>query len=181
MLKKSVLILVCSMTISTFLSIGAANSIPDSNPVPEKICKAVSEYDALDKESLGFLKYGLDSKDVTAKLGQPEKKSKAVVWGADGLSHQTWVYKSKGIELDMVKDKTLTVDRITITAPCKYKTKRNISIGSTRDMVVNAYGKDINSTDSTKTSIVVGSTFGGIMFGIKKDRVSEIFIGAAAE
>ena len=180
MLKKSVLFLVCSMTLSTFLSAGAANSIPDnsySKQVAVKVCEKVPEPEY---ESIGPIKCGLDSNDVVAKLGQPEKKSDAMVWPTDGLEHQIWIYKSKGLQLNMVKDKNTfintSINTITVTEPCKYKTKKNIGIGSTRKEVFDAYSEEIDPSASNKGTIVAGSINGGIVFSLKNDLVSGIFI-----
>jgi len=139
-------------------------------------------FDLIEKEAIGFLRCGLDDSEVLRALGEAEEKSESVVWGADGLEHQTWCYKSKGIELDMVRDEDhQTVNQVKVSAPCKLKTARSIGIGSPRTDVLKAYGNEINEEDSSPDALVAGSVYGGVIFGIEDGRVSSIFIGAAAE
>lgn len=135
--------------------------------------------------SIGFLKLGLSSAEVVNELGDPIEKSKAVEWGADGLVHQSWYYKTYGINLDMIDyDGKTKVNSIAITAPCDYKINRGIGIGSKRKDVVEKYKDEINEGDSRNTwdnSIVVGSIYDGIIFSFENDMVSRIFVGAGAE
>src|SRR5688500_11230381 len=58
--------------------------------------------DAMDR--IGDLVLGLVDTKTLELLGQPGSKSKEVEWGADGLMHQDWEYKSKGITLNMSRD-----------------------------------------------------------------------------
>lgn len=138
---------------------------------------------SLMKETVGDLSLGIADSIVLTKLGEPEKKSAAQIWGADGMEHQRWFYPSKGIELGMVrKDDTQLVDRISLKSPCDFKTQRGIRIGSKLAEVQLAYTKEINPHDSRpEATIVAGTIYGGIIFGIKDGVVNSIFIGAAAE
>jgi hypothetical protein len=138
----------------------------------------------MQKESLGLLKYGMDEKAVTDGLGVAEEKSEAVEWGSDGLIHQSWYYKSKGIELNMVKkENKFNVFTIKISKPCEYKTKKGIGIGSTKADVQASYEKEINEAENSSdgASLVAGSIYGGVIFTFEGDAVTDIFIGAAAE
>lgn len=139
--------------------------------------------DALMKEKIGFLTLGISGDIVLKNLGEPEKKSAARIWGADGLEHHSWYYPAKGIEFDLVrKDGKLIVDRISIERPCDFKTQRGIQIGSNTAEVQAAYKSEINPHyGSPESSIVAGTVFGGIIFGIKDGRVQSIFVGASAE
>ncbi len=131
-----------------------------------------------------FLKLQAKDTEVIKNLGECTNKSKATVWGADGLLHQTWKYDAKGIELDMVKSNgQQIVGSITITTPCDYKTSKNIGIGSSKQEVTNAYKNEINNEDSAlaPSRIVIGSIYGGTIFKFENDKVSSIFVGAAAE
>jgi len=117
-------------------------------------------------------------------LGEPASKSKAVEWGADGLMHQDWIYKSKGITVNMDKSKegTQTIFSITVSSPCTFKTRKNMGIGSTYKEVMAAYEKKIDKTASDNKTITVGSVYGGIIFTFgKDDKADTFFIGAAAE
>ena len=152
----------------------ASNNLPIDTIVKEEI----------DLGGVGELRLGLGQTKLTGLLGEPNSKSKAMEWGADGLIHQDWFYRSKGITLNMDGDKSegeLTVFSITIRSPCGFKTKKNMGIGSTYKEVMAAYENDIDKSVTDKKSIMVGSVYGGILFSFKNDRVSEIFIGATAE
>jgi hypothetical protein len=138
---------------------------------------------ALMKEMVGDLSLGIEDSVVLTKLGEPDKKSAAQIWGADGMEHQRWVYQSKGIELGMIrKGSQQVVDRISLKSPCDYKTQRGIQIGSKVAEVQLAYNAEINPQGSRQeSSIVAGTIYGGIIFGTKDGVVTSIFIGAAAE
>jgi hypothetical protein len=138
---------------------------------------------ALMKESLGPISVGATDSSILKTLSEPDQKSAAKIWAADGLEHQRWVYHAKGIELDMVrKEITQTVNMIKIKDPCDYKTQRGIQIGSSDAAVQSAYKDEIYPSDGKpNSSIIAGSLYGGIIFDIKDNIVTAIFIGAAAE
>ena len=135
------------------------------------------------KETVGDFSLGIDDSVVLKKLGEPDKKSAAQIWGADGMEHQRWHYQSKGIELGMIRNGSKqVVDRISLESPCDFKTQRGIQIGSKAAEVQLAYNNEINPHSSRpESTIVAGTIFGGILFGIKDGVVNSIFIGAAAE
>ena len=140
----------------------------------------------IDIESFGDIKLGQSSADLLKVLGEPEVKSKAEEWGADGLMHQDWVWSKKGLEINMAFEKgkeatTTTVSAIMAKAPSTYKTKAGIGIGSTYEEVQAAYTRDINAEESTRDQVTVGSVYGGIIFTMKNDKVQQVFLGAAAE
>ena len=138
-------------------------------------------FDIMKNEAVGFLKIGLAAAEVLAGLGEPADKSPIRIWGADGLEHQTWRYPAKGIEFDMVnRDGAFMVNRISIARPCDYKTKQGIGIGSSAQEVRAAYTSQLNP-EHNDTKLVVGTVYGGIIFGMDGGVVSSIFIGAAAE
>lgn len=161
------------------LSGGQGNTLTDSSKNVKDIFKLMYE------ESIGFLRIGLSNVEVTNELGEPTEKSEAVEWGADGAVHQSWYYKTTGVELDMIGNSgALEVSSIKITAPCKYKTKRGIGIGSSRKDIIEAYKDEIsmeNYTGFEEPIIVAGSFYGGVIFSFENDTVSRIFIGAAGE
>ena len=138
-------------------------------------------FDIMNSEAVGFLKIGLASSEVLARLGEPADKSPIRIWGADGLEHQTWRYPAKGIELDMVnRDGAFRVNGIQIKNPCDFKTKQGIGIGSSAKEVQAAYTNQLNP-EVNGTNLVVGTVYGGIIFGVDGGVVSSLFIGAAAE
>jgi hypothetical protein len=156
-------------------------AVPDT--ANQQLPKNTNSSDA-DLVAVGDLSLGLTQSKVIELLGQPDSKGKSEEWGADGLVHQDWVYKAKGITLNMDQNINLaeqTIFSITITSPCTFKTKRKIGIGSTYKEVVAAYGKDIDDYATNKTSITIGSIYGGIMIDFKNDKATRIFVGAGAE
>jgi hypothetical protein len=119
-------------------------------------------------------------------LGQPDGKSAAVEWGADGLMHEDWTYTAKGLKLDMTSakessDGTKYVSSITANTKCIFKTTAGIGIGNSYNDVQEAYKRDIDATATDKEQITVGSIYGGIIFTFNNDKVVTVFLGAAAE
>ncbi len=135
------------------------------------------------KERVGDLSLGIDDSVVLQILGDPDKKTAAQIWGADGMEHQRWLYPSKGIELGMIRNGSKqVVDRISLKSPCDFKTQRGIQIGGKVADVQLAYKNEINPHSSRpEATIVAGTIYGGIIFGIKDGVVNSLFIGAAAE
>ncbi len=148
----------------------------------EKDYSAVG-FELLKTEGLGELTVGISTKQVETILGKPNQQSKAEVWEADGYTHQMWTYKKHGLELDMGGETANALELMGITAlkSCALKTKRNIGIGSSMNEVMSAYQKEIDKESSDTAYIVAGSMYGGLIFTLKNQKVSSIFIGAAAE
>ncbi len=142
-------------------------------------------FELMESESLGQLKLNITESLLKNKIGSPDKKSKAEVWGADGLEHSTWTYSKLGLVIDMQKEPGSKVESlvysITATAPCSFATLRGIKIGDKKETVLTAYKNEINEEMTTQESIVIGSVYGGIIIGIQNGRVQSIFIGAGAE
>jgi hypothetical protein len=88
----------------------------------------------IDIESLGEIYLGQHYNNTLNILGNPDSKSKPVEWEADGLMHEDWTWKNKGLVLNMAseinKPDSLTVFSITARNPCTFKTKAGIGIGS---------------------------------------------------
>ena len=144
-----------------------------------------AEKPSLDEDALGKLKLGQKAADVTALLGKPESMGKDTEWGATGEWVQEWQFKKQGLTINMAsttKGGAKTVLTITGIAPCKLSTARGIHLGSTIAQVTKAYG-DVQDKEQSKPgqSFVAGSLFGGVIFTFESGKVSEIFIGAAAE
>ena len=143
------------------------------------------EEDFAAKDSLGKLKLGLSADEVIKTLGKPASKGKDVEWEAIGEFVQEWKFPDQGINLNMTSAKkggAKKVLMITATAPSKLATARGITIGSPEAAVKKAYGsvRDEEQSVAGKT-FVAGSVYGGVIFQFKDGKVSEIFIGAAAE
>lgn len=147
----------------------------------------------LDDESIGPLREGMTASEVVDLLGQPSEKGEIFEEGATGLWVQEWKHPDKGVFLFMrapTERGAQTVGAITVKAPNEYATKRGIAVGSTRAAVEKAYG-DVQDQDrvfdsggepdADASTFVAGSIFGGIIFSFEAGKVSEIFMGAAAE
>ncbi|OQB16018.1 MAG: hypothetical protein BWY15_00145 [Firmicutes bacterium ADurb.Bin193] len=159
------------------------NQITDSGKPAPKDYSEIG-FELMNSESIGALKIGLSDNDVIKALGEPEEKSEMEIWGADGENHQTWNYKSKGIQLDMIGDlKNQVINSMSIKSPCDFKTKRGIGIGSSRTDVSAAYKNEINNDDPSvnQSVLIAGSVYGGIIFSFENGTLTTIFIGAAAE
>lgn len=139
----------------------------------------------IDIESFGDIKLGQPATALIKVLGEPDNKTKAIEWEADGLMHEDWSWKSKGLIINLSSEfndaSTLQIFSIKAKAPCTFKTKANIGIGSSYAEVQEAYKKDINAQESNKEQVTVGSIYGGIIFIFRNDKVESIFLGAAAE
>jgi hypothetical protein len=136
-------------------------------------------------ESFGKLSFGQKAESVTALFGKPESKGKDTLWEATGEWVQEWRYTAQGLRLNMASDKksgAKTVATITATAPCPLATARGIRVGSSMAEVTKAYKnvQDKEMSDPGK-SFVAGSVYGGVIFSFKEGKVSQIFVGAAAE
>ncbi len=137
------------------------------------------------KDAFGELTDGLADKDVLAKLGEPKNKDGRMEEGATGDIIQQWYYPDQGITLTM-RSQTMTsaqsVGGMTIKAPCAFKTKLGIGIGSTRADVLATYGafKD-PEFPAGPDQFIAGSVYGGVFFDFSKDKVVSMFMGAGAE
>jgi len=137
------------------------------------------------KDAFGELESGLADKAVLAKFGEPESKDGREEEGATGDIVELWHYPKQGVVLTMVSQ-TMTsaqsVSGITISAPCAFKTKLGIGVGSTRADVSAAYGafKDPEFPAGPE-QFIAGSVYGGMFFDFTKDEVVSMFMGVGAE
>lgn len=140
-------------------------------------------FELMGKETLNELRIGLTKIEIEEILGVAPEISTDELWEADGQYHQTYFFKNQGIELDMIgdNDKLKKVNMITITHPCNFKTSKNIAIGSKLKDLQIAYVDYFNKEFSDNETFVAGSIYGGVIFSLKNDKVTSIFIGAAAE
>ncbi|HEX9060384.1 MAG TPA: hypothetical protein VF941_09410 [Clostridia bacterium] len=81
------------------------------------------------------------------------------------------------------KGKGQSLNMINARYPCGLKTKQCIGIGSTKEEVISAYKNLINQEEFNRDNnrIVIGTVYGGIIFSFDNNKVSKVFIGAAAE
>jgi hypothetical protein len=153
-----------------------------------QIINSVKDYlklgtELMHQEKLDQLSLGLSAEGLSQILGNPSEESTPTLWGADGLTHKTIKYSKEGVELDLVQkaDSSYSVNMITITAPCKFKTLKGIGIDSDAQSIKSAYSDYIDIKELSESQIVAGSIYGGIVFRLENQKVKSIFIGASAE
>lgn len=136
-------------------------------------------------EPFGKLALGQSAESLRKVLGEPEGKGKDTMWEAIGEWVQDWKFPKQGLTIAMSSEKkggTKTVFSITADTGCSLLTARGIKIGSPEDAVWKAYAKEKDKEQSRRgDAFVAGSLYGGIIFSFKDGKVSQIFIGAAAE
>ncbi len=174
----------------------AEHAVPEQAPMQgesrdtEAQEPAEAGFALMQSERLGPLRLGLPAGQVLKALGKPYEKSECEVWAADGAEHQQWRYPAQGIVLGMIAEgagNVQQIDAITISAPCRFRTTRDMGIGSGRRAVLEAYRKEIAqpSGDSavgiSNDAVIAGSVYGGVVFTIKDNKVTGVFIGAGAE
>ena len=145
--------------------------------------ETTGEYD-LDYQ-VGPILFGTPFSEIVTLLGQPEKEEEAQYQGYDGRWHQSVVYMSKGISLQLTsmeeKGEYLT-QKVSIFAPFSGKSAEGIGIGSSQNDVRAAYNDWINIEDSSEKVIVLGSVYWGVHFHFgDEDVVESITFGADAE
>ncbi len=138
-----------------------------------------------EREALGGIKIGQKAAEITAHAGEPDNKGKDTEWEAIGEWVQEWDFKTQGLTLNMAsatQGGVKAVLSIAAEAPCKLATVRGIHIGSTMAEVARAYG-DVHDKEMSVPgeTFVAGSVYGGVIFTFTDGKVSQIFIGAAAE
>ena len=134
-------------------------------------------------ESVGGIQLGLGINQVIKILGNPSEKSNPEIWEADGEYHQNFSYVKDGLDLDFIgqSESNQSLNMITVTEPCTLKTKRQIGVGSSIEEVNSAYKNEIDAASSNSETIIAGTIYGGIIFGIENSKVKSIFIGQSAE
>jgi hypothetical protein len=164
----------------------AGESQAEKPDFPETSNSSASEPFALmNSEAFGDLKLGMNAEQVLSILGVPETKSEIQLWEADGLHHQDWRYLQQGMTLNMTSETPeglKTVNSISMEAPGQLRTKGGIGLGDSWEAVERAYGNDRDPEFSEPgQTFVAGSIYGGLIFSFQNNRVTKIFLGAAAE
>ncbi len=146
---------------------------------------AADEFALLSEERIGDLRIGLTEKDVQKAIHCSLKRGPDELWGSDGGYHQKWEYAGCGVTVSMVSEKkgaAKSIESITLVSPSTLSTKKNIRIGSAKQEVIKAYKSHWNKEDSKLSGgFVAGSIYGGLMFTFENNKVTSIFLGAAAE
>lgn len=142
-------------------------------------------FDLMQNEAIDFLKIGLLDREVIDALGEPLYKSNNIFNDDDGIEYQTWYYKPKGIELEMVNEgNNQRINKISIYSPCDYKTLREVGIGSNQEAILNSYKNEVNSEyfDGRQSKVIAGTKYGGIIFYLDNEGyISKIVLGSENE
>jgi len=83
-------------------------------------------------------------KDVTSIYGKGEKQNRWDHFGSKSFKYSAFVYEEKGLEFsyyDKIFPCRDILNYISITSPCRYKTSDGLSVGSTKQKVLNSLGK----------------------------------------
>ncbi len=177
-------------TISLFLPIVSqpAHSVENSSIFSDisdgKLSIAKDEFSLLKQERIGNLRIGLSEAKVKQAINCAVKREAEQFWGADGAYHQKWKYADCGITLSMVSEKKggpKSIESITLKNPSRLSTKRGIRIGSSEKVVIKAYKAEWERESAKPGFFVAGSVYGGLIFQFENGKVSQIFLGAAAE
>ena len=125
----------------------------------------------MEHDRIGNLKLGMKSASVEKTVGKPDETV--------GRETQHWEYPEQGIQLVMVDHgEGPVIDLVIAMDGCELKTGRGISVGSSEQEVRKAYKKEIDPLESDSETIIAGSTLGGVIFKMKKGKVSSISLGA---
>ncbi|WAS94129.1 hypothetical protein [Nannocystis punicea] len=141
----------------------------------------------LTRERLGELEIGLAADEVTRLLGAPVRRGRAEMSEATGSYVQQWSWPDRGLELTLdAADKRgpYALAAIRAVAPCALRTARGIGIGDLYKTVEAAYLADRDPEEEQDAlSFVAGSVYSGVIFTFdaQREKVTEIFFGAAAE
>ncbi|WP_310484231.1 hypothetical protein [Chamaesiphon sp. VAR_48_metabat_403] len=191
---RSVMFSVCFLWLS--IATQARSSIPIANnfsikqrsispSIPDgRLSIANDEFSLMRKERIGSLRIGLSEAKVKQIMNCNLKREPEQFSQADAAYHQEWKYADCGIVLVMASDlqnASKSVYSISTSSPSRLSTKRGIRIGSTRTAVMKAYKSEWNRGDGGSESFVAGSICGGLIFQFENGKVSQIFLGAAAE
>lgn len=132
----------------------------------------------------GWLKLGVTEKVVLTKLSKDYKVEHDEVSQVNGAYQQLWDFKKAGISLLMESETPEGEKRVAaiyISSPSSFKTSKGLGIGSDKLLVYQEYNPYLDNDNITHETIVVGSIYEGMLFSIKNDTVTDIFLGAAAE
>jgi hypothetical protein len=178
----AILLSIATQPLHSFPS--ANNATIGSPTITQPLSVVKDEFSLLRNERIGNLQIGLSEAKVKQRINCTPKREPERLWGADGAYHQTWKYVDCGITLSMVSEKKgapKSIESITLNSPSRLSTKRNIQVGSSQKAVMKAYKSEWNRETSGADLFVAGSIYGGLIFQFQNGKVTQIFLGAAAE
>lgn len=166
-------------------SAGAGTALPWTQAAASDLPAAAAEpFPVLSRERLGPLRIGSTAAEVRRAVACPIQRGPITLWAADGALHQRWLAPACGLELDLASDRPGPPQRLSsirLSAPSRWRSRRGIGIGSSEAQVRRAYGSELNPQESQGGNLVIGSIYGGLIVTVRADRVSHLFLGAAAE
>jgi hypothetical protein len=160
----------------------SATPLGGGNVVETDPAGAEEELYDYQSESLGSLRFGLNTTQVELALGAPEHRSAVVEQEADARYVTTWTWPAQGVSVEFAGDGPsgpFEVQALSICAPSRLRTARGIGLGADPAAIARAYGPD--RTQVKDDVVVVGSVYGGLRFELEQGAVRAIFIGASAE
>jgi hypothetical protein len=134
-------------------------------------------------EKAGELQIGMRYEQVVDYLGGPGEITEPEMSQIDGSLCQSVDYPEKGVHLvfNIESDSVRRIMNILIIDPCTLKTTKQIGIGSTINDVKNAYSEAVNPELSDSTEIVAGTSYGGVVFDFRNNKVRTIYIGVTSD
>ncbi len=131
-------------------------------------------------EHVGPLRLGMSDAAVASAIGAPTHKSPVIEEAATGSFVSNWSWD--GIALHMAaetKTGPFEVAAISVSKP-PHATARGIKVGSTLAELQATYPRTTEQGDHDPNLFLVGSVYGGLLFKLEQDAVTEIFLGAMA-
>lgn len=137
-------------------------------------------------ESFGLLRLDMTTKELVERYSAPLKKRPRQLYEANGDHVEEWIWEKQGLLVSMfannMTDPVTGTYFLEVTAPFGEKTKKGISIGSTRQEVLAAYDTCLDQSSLSQEQIIVGSPFGDAMvFVTKESKVIKMMMGTLAE
>lgn len=137
----------------------------------------------MQNEQLGPFRLDMSAEQVKKASTCAFQYGEQVEETATGLFMVDWTSPGCGITLAM-GSKTAqggqTIQRMSMGEKSQFHTQRHIGIGSQMADVMAAYGRERSPMSSDET-FIAGSIYGGMIFSFTNGKVSNIFLGAAAE
>lgn len=129
----------------------------------------------------GWLKIGLDEKKVLEKLNEIEHLDSIYFSEAEGGEINDVNYPKIGLKLSFyrISENESVLNKIEVQNNSKFKTSRNIAIGSKISDIKSNY--EVNKNESSENIIVIGNVYEGLFFNLKGGLVNSYILGAIAE
>jgi hypothetical protein len=139
----------------------------------------------IEHERLGPLRIGLGEPAAMGAVECPPAKGDESFEEATGSYVQSWIFAECGVTLIMESDERGAAKRvggITVAAPSRLRTSREVGIGTPEATALAAYEPFLDREMTVPGEVIVaGSPYGGLVMNLENGAVSEIFLGASAE